>query len=110
MCGRAGRLTAKNGGVWPGRAVLVWIFKRVQRKYLYTAREVTRLMGMAKTPMYAHFSTVRARPRRLRALGVPRQIDSARCFYMWNATAERSLLTILGLGSCSSRRCRRAGR
>ena len=67
--GAQGAYQPQTAGCWPG-AVLVWIFKRVQRKYLYTAREVTRLMGMAKTPMYAHFSTVRARPRRSRALSV----------------------------------------
>ena len=62
------------------------------------------------THKHEHIQAVRAGRGRLRALGVPRQIDSARRFYIWYATAERSFLIILGLGSCSSRRCRRAGR
>ena len=37
--------------------LLIYIFKAVQRRYLYTAREVTRLMGMSKTPVYSHFAS-----------------------------------------------------
>jgi ABC-type multidrug transport system fused ATPase/permease subunit len=36
---------------------LIYIFKAVQRRYLYTAREVTRLMGMSKTPVYSLFAS-----------------------------------------------------
>jgi ABC-type multidrug transport system fused ATPase/permease subunit len=36
---------------------LLWLFKSIQRRYLYTAREVTRFMGMAKTPVYSHFAS-----------------------------------------------------
>eukprot|EP01043_Picozoa_sp_COSAG02_P005380 COSAG02_NODE_145_length_34010_cov_7.359696_13_plen_980_part_00 len=37
--------------------LLIYIFKAVQRRYLYTAREVTRLMGMSKTPVYSLFAS-----------------------------------------------------
>ena len=37
--------------------LLLYIFKAVQRRYLYTAREVTRLMGMSKTPIYSLFAS-----------------------------------------------------
>lgn len=36
---------------------LLFIFQRIQRRYLNTSREVSRLMGMAKSPVYAHFSS-----------------------------------------------------
>lgn len=37
--------------------VLLWIFKSIQRRYLHTSREVSRLMGMAKSPVYSHFAS-----------------------------------------------------
>ena len=37
--------------------LLLYIFKAIQRRYLHTSREVTRLMNMAKTPVYTHFSS-----------------------------------------------------
>eukprot|EP01047_Picozoa_sp_COSAG01_P077396 COSAG01_NODE_13925_length_1517_cov_1.191819_1_plen_429_part_01 len=36
---------------------LLFIFQRIQRRYLNTSREVSRLMGIAKSPVYAHFSS-----------------------------------------------------
>eukprot|EP01051_Picozoa_sp_SAG22_P008634 SAG22_NODE_669_length_7994_cov_2.526536_4_plen_451_part_00 len=35
---------------------LLYLFKAIQRRYLYTAREVARLMGISKTPVYSHFA------------------------------------------------------
>ena len=36
---------------------LFYVFKAVQRRYLYTAREVTRLMSMSKSPVYSLFAS-----------------------------------------------------